>query len=100
MFLATTIKTHKENQGLGLWEPHGGPKGVRAGPGTPILGPKHQKLSETNRRASVWYDIRTILILPGLGSLWDAFRASKRPKMGHFWPFRGPGVAPKAPQTR
>ena len=44
-------------------------------------GQKHQICSETGRRASVWCDIRTILILPGLRSLWDASRAPKRPKM-------------------
>ena len=44
MFLAPTIKKTKENRCFGLWEPHGGPKGVRAGPGTPILGPKKSKI--------------------------------------------------------
>ena len=40
-----------------------------------------QKWSETGRRASVWRDIGAILILPGLGTLWDASRAPKLPKM-------------------
>ena len=75
MFLAPAIKKPNEITVLGPGSPMGDPKGVRAGPGTPILGPKHQKLSETGRRASIWRDIATLLILPSLGSLWDASRA-------------------------
>ena len=40
-----------------------------------------QKWSETGRRASVWRDIGAILIPRGLGTLWDASRAPKWPKM-------------------
>ena len=36
--------------------------------------------SETGRRGSVWRDIGTILILPGLGSLWDGPQAPRQPK--------------------
>ena len=57
-----------------------------------ILGPKGPMWSlfgdgffknwfETGRRGSVWRHIGTRLILPGLGTLWDASRAPKWPKL-------------------
>ena len=71
------------------------PDSEAAGPDSEAAGPdfeaeitgKHQKLSETGRRGSVWRDIGTIFILPGLGSLWDASRAPKRPKIAHQGPW-------------
>ena len=36
-----------------------------------------QQMSEIGRRGSVWRDIGAILILPGLGTLWDASGAAK-----------------------
>ena len=82
MLLAAAIKKHKENQGFGPWEPHGGvPRGCELGSERQFWVRKHQKCSEAGRRASVWRDIRTTLILWGLQSLWDASRAPKRPKM-------------------
>ena len=81
-FLLQTLKMLGKIQVLRLWEPLGDPKGVRAGLGTPILGPKHQKLSNTGRCGSVWGDIRTVSILQGLRSLWDDSCTLKGPKMG------------------
>ena len=82
MFLAPAINNPQGNSMFwALGAPWGGPKGVRAGPGTPILNQKHQKCSQTGRRASIRCDIRTMSILTGLRSLSDASRAPKRPKM-------------------
>ena len=68
-----------------------GPDFEAAGPDSEAAGPdfeakitvKHQILSETGRRGSVWRDICAILILPGLRSLWDASRAPKQAKIAN-----------------
>ena len=64
-----------------LGAPWGVPRVCELGPEHQFWVQKHQKLSETGRRASVWRDIRTILILLGLQSLRDTSCAPKRPKM-------------------